>query len=362
MADNKNQHFVPKFYLRNFSDNGKQISVFHLDTEKFIPASPIKHEASEDYFYGKGQTIDEDLQVLETKASILVAGLLSGGDLPKPESEDHFRLLQFVSSLRFRTEYARTAHNERIHESIVTDITRRMGVDPELFNGVQIFDENAAQISVQNALLTTPVLADLRYVLLRNKTNVPLIASDNPCVLYNQFLEARRPNENNTGLVSKGLQMFCPLSPDSFILFYDGSSYRVGQGYESVIDIVRANDVEQLNLLQLVSAQTKLYFGSAIDEHYIRSFSTKNAGIRMRGRRPFKVEVIAQTRSEILELKVMPEIRTKLKLSFVALYLVALRERLRQVPVIPRSARVLEMNRFVLSEAEKLAKAAKRKG
>ena len=35
VTDKKNQHYVPKFYLRNFSfeDNKKQIGLFNLENE-----------------------------------------------------------------------------------------------------------------------------------------------------------------------------------------------------------------------------------------------------------------------------------------------------------------------------------------
>ncbi|WP_394261826.1 DUF4238 domain-containing protein [Moraxella boevrei] len=52
ITDKKNQHYVPKFYLRNFSynNNGKQIGLFNLKSEKFFVNVPLKNEASKNFF------------------------------------------------------------------------------------------------------------------------------------------------------------------------------------------------------------------------------------------------------------------------------------------------------------------------
>lgn len=51
MPVNKNQHYVPQFYQRRFSDDGKNVGVYIVDQLKAIPQAPIKSQASADYFY-----------------------------------------------------------------------------------------------------------------------------------------------------------------------------------------------------------------------------------------------------------------------------------------------------------------------
>jgi hypothetical protein len=53
MAGNKNQHFVPKFYLRHFSADKKSIHLLNLKSEKPIFGAPLKNQCSRDYFYGE---------------------------------------------------------------------------------------------------------------------------------------------------------------------------------------------------------------------------------------------------------------------------------------------------------------------
>ena len=55
MASNKNQHFVPRCYLREFThkSENKAITVYNIDRKKCIPKAPVKNQCSKDYFYGK---------------------------------------------------------------------------------------------------------------------------------------------------------------------------------------------------------------------------------------------------------------------------------------------------------------------
>lgn len=67
MASNKNQHFVPRCYLRPFTINcnNKAINLFNIDKQKFIKNAPVKHQCSRDYFYGEDLIIEKALQPIE---------------------------------------------------------------------------------------------------------------------------------------------------------------------------------------------------------------------------------------------------------------------------------------------------------
>lgn len=64
MASNKNQHFVPRCYLRPFTldGNGLSINIFNIDRSRAIKNAPVKNQCSGDYFYGKDQKLERALQ------------------------------------------------------------------------------------------------------------------------------------------------------------------------------------------------------------------------------------------------------------------------------------------------------------
>ena len=65
-SDKKNQHFVPKFYLRNFSfqNNGNELGIFNTKTEFYFKNAPIKAQGSKTFFYGHDGIIEERLSKL----------------------------------------------------------------------------------------------------------------------------------------------------------------------------------------------------------------------------------------------------------------------------------------------------------
>ena len=104
-----------------------------------------------------------------------------------------------------------------------------------------------------------PILIDLEYKLLVNRTDVEFITSDNPVVLYNQIFSFRKFG-SNTGLATKGLQIFFPISPDKIILLYDSDVYRVGSEKKIAIEILNNKDISNINTLQACSCYENIYF------------------------------------------------------------------------------------------------------
>jgi hypothetical protein len=73
MGRRKSHHYIPRFYLKRFSDalGQKTISLYNYVNSKYIAAAPIKSQCCEDYLYGKDDEIEEALAQLETVVSKL---------------------------------------------------------------------------------------------------------------------------------------------------------------------------------------------------------------------------------------------------------------------------------------------------
>jgi hypothetical protein len=119
--------------------------------------------------------------------------------------------------------------------------------------------EDPARFVMQKYAAMYPLLLDMGYKLIVNNTNVEFVTSDNPVVLYNQLLSFRKAG-NSTGLITKGLQIFFPISPRLLIVFYDMGAYRVSRNNKIEHDITDVRDVYNLNLLQACSCHENIYF------------------------------------------------------------------------------------------------------
>ncbi|HQM83160.1 MAG TPA: DUF4238 domain-containing protein, partial [bacterium] len=72
MPDNKKHHFVPRFYLKLFSENRKSINIFNLSSRKLIKNGCLKDQCYQDYFYGKDNKTEKDLSDIENEVSVFI--------------------------------------------------------------------------------------------------------------------------------------------------------------------------------------------------------------------------------------------------------------------------------------------------
>ena len=88
------------------------------------------------------------------------------------------------------------------------------------------------------------------------------ITSDAPVFKYNQYCEGIQNAGGILGVESKGFQIFVPVSPNLYLVLYDGTTYRIRSSADRRSRTTKAkqSDIDQLNLLQLLSADRNVYF------------------------------------------------------------------------------------------------------
>jgi len=99
---------------------------------------------------------------------------------------------------------------------------------------------------------------DLEFKILVNNTKKVFITSDNPASMYDQFME--RIGNRNYAFLSKGLQIFLPMSPSFGIMYYDPKCYKLGHKKKSYVEIIEENDIYELNKLTAANAETTIYY------------------------------------------------------------------------------------------------------
>ena len=259
MPSNKKHHYVPQFYLRRFSRDGRSINLYNLRREQTVLRASLKRQCYKNYFYGEDASMESLLAALEADASKLFRVVDKTNSLPPPGSRAHFALIMHVLMQSSRTVYASDALNEisdTLAKHILGPKAEAKGID---LATVRIGIKNMAQHSVVMAMRQCPLLLDLEYKLIINRTDQEFLASDNPVVMYNPFMSFRR-YVSNCGIVSKGLQVFFPLDKDKTVLLYDAAVYSVGTARSHLVDLTVPKDVYSVNALQACSARDNLYF------------------------------------------------------------------------------------------------------
>lgn len=270
MAENKSQHFVPQFYLKYFSINSleKSIGIFSLPSSKFIKSGSIKKQAAEDYFYGSDLIVEKALSKIEGIAASSINRIINTNTLPKRMSDEHDTILTFIMLLHARTVYSLDRTNELIEKVARSVLSKDSRFTDELdkFNFSITYGINRL---LKETILLIPLVYDLQFKIISNRTDVPFITSDHPVVLYNHFLESRKKFGSNTGFACKGLEMLVPLSPNHMLIFFDKDVYKIGGKDKQIIDVTSISDIDSLNFLQCLSANENIYFNHQITEPYI---------------------------------------------------------------------------------------------
>ncbi|KAB2919961.1 MAG: DUF4238 domain-containing protein [Hyphomicrobiaceae bacterium] len=252
MAHNKNQHFVPQFYLRNFAadPDRKSVNLLNLSRAKLIERASIRNQCSRDYWHGEyDEAFEESIKKLEgLSASIIKACLLTD------EIQRLRHLKTFLSFQLGRTAFAAEAFAEsraKMYELAYRQPANENKVDPVHMIALQA--------------LGAPILLDLAACFVVNKSPVEFVTSDNPVALSNwwfRHIHRQRPG-SGIGLAQAGLEVYFPLSPRHQLVLYDRNIWSVPKANSvGTIYLRNKDDVAALNERQVLNAQHNVYFAS----------------------------------------------------------------------------------------------------
>ena len=100
MADKKRQHYVPKFYMRHFSDDGKLFCIYDVKNKTVRPNVPLSKRCSKSYLYGADIAWESHLQGLEAIWGVLFQDIICEKALTQ---DDMGNLKRFAMFQRQRT-------------------------------------------------------------------------------------------------------------------------------------------------------------------------------------------------------------------------------------------------------------------
>lgn len=197
--------------------------------------------------------------------SPIISDIIKEEELPKFKSTEYQKLLLFTLFQSTRTEHYFETHNETIEKIDMVVYGENTG---------NFYLEEIPKLIIEQVYkFIFPIVKDLHYVLLKNETNEEFITSDHPVVKYNQFLEKRKAHGGITGFLTKGLQIFLPISPYLCILYYDPFTYKVGKRKDQIIPISNEEEIKAINKLQIVNANQILYFSKNVNGLYINELT-----------------------------------------------------------------------------------------
>ena len=310
----KNQHYVPEFYLKNWTIEGKnQIYVYDKKTKKSFLTN-VNNVASERYFY------DIDFSGILKKEDLIEYGLpmcdiehLDDGQYIENyfanEIEGDFqnrisRIIERVSRMnnwelnncyfvnqadkltlsyhlaiqfiRVKSLRSRFAEESDCIEQILQD----MGANPNTIEKYTVQDKHlpylhAKMIQNRHSISElTYAFNDLTWSLFLNRTEQPFFTSDCPIGtqehIHHPFLSMR-------GLRCKGVEAFFPLNPNIMLSMVDGDYHTHMKANERrICDNCRTENVAYYNSLQCYESE-RYIFSNTADFSIVDKIIAKNS-------------------------------------------------------------------------------------
>ena len=187
MPNNRRQHFVPQFYLRRYSKDGRSINIWNLRRQLKIVNANLKNQCYGVYFYGKNSTVEQTLSSVEGNAAQVLRSIGDTSRPPLPGSAEHQFLVLYILM-----QHARTLHMADELNAMTDNLSKHLVRGTKEFEEIDLSRfriglEAPARDALSIATSCYPFLFDLAYKVIVNSTDTEFVTSDNPVVFYNQF-------------------------------------------------------------------------------------------------------------------------------------------------------------------------------
>lgn len=259
MPNNKNQHFVPQFYLRNFSKDKNTIgTAIHIDTSnpQVLYEAPIHSQASQNYYYTSDTSIEEEFNLIERPASVIINRIVHESVVVLNDDEIYL-LKHFIYIQHIRTP---------MHAQMIDDVVNQMyhKLAGPNYDDIEVKVKDAPlRALVALSKLAYQTVDPLTLIILDNQTSLPFITAPDPSIYFNLY--CMRRNENY-GTAMPGLMFYMPISAKKALFLYDPKTYKVKEKHMVHCDILEVAFLNSMIFnVAVKSPKKQIYFDNRTD-------------------------------------------------------------------------------------------------
>lgn len=273
MSKKKYNHYVPKFYMANFSGSSNCIDKCILSSGKIIRAVPTKSTGGKDYLYGKDGVIEDAFSKMESIWASIIRSIIRTEQIPRDwNSIEELHFFMVLSDYRTWAHAQETLGTWTALYQTMARMAKahgRLDVPDELIERITAEDPIPNRYAFKHAGYTVKCCRDLRLALIKNISEMPFITSDNPVAKYNQFFMERgyfRPYDYGHW----GIQIFLPISPKLCLVLFDPCAYRVRHMHDGKIVLNDPKAIRAINTLIVAYADKEIYFSGDTSDRTIQ--------------------------------------------------------------------------------------------
>ena len=275
MSKVKTQHYVPRFYLKNFMDSNERIWVYDKKKKSTFNSSII-NIACENFFYDNDEVdlIFDKEQYLEKHYS-------------SREAEFAPFLIEFITKLESDKTNIITSNDREIFSNyLVLQIDRTKEHREESIQSYQAiikqlrakgftedqikefgFDEkeiSPKELHIESILTGfkmdktfIDILKNHIWLVFKNETSQPFYTSDNPIVKKAHIIDKFFSHE---GYASPGIEIVFPISSKFILVLCEREYFKASENIENMkISLSDINFINYYNSLQVVKSYRQVY-------------------------------------------------------------------------------------------------------
>ena len=290
------QHYVPRFYLRNFSKiinpetkKPKYLIGFYQfasDGKEEISKAevPIESICYKNFFYGEDEVTEKALSIKEVEWAKAIKAVIDKHDAPQMHvAADIVKTLkEFAVYQYMRTpstiNYMATATSQILQRMVLTEHPEFKDIEKETGLLKATADKKAEEAAtpegfVEMAAQLIQEIDDLGLSVVRFTTKSKLIISDAPVLILNAYIQ------NSMGLGNIGILILFPITDSLLVIISDSKMYSLSE----FIECSNEDDVTALNSYQYVNAEDRVL---SVDVNRLEKMRTDTA--LNEGRQKFK--------------------------------------------------------------------------
>ena len=297
MPNNKSQHYVPQFFLKNFSVDRKCISLYLKYNDRIIDTVSIKTQCCKDYFYPDLQYEKALSKFEDFSKKVISRAITENKTLTTTELNC---LSAFVVLQRSRTLHQAQMMKEGFDQLL--EYFHSENMTDELKATVSSYEnsqKNMVSIIADSFSRSYEMTRDMTCKVLEYNGEGSFITSDDPVIMYNPFLEQR--GKMSYGLAAMGLLLILPISSKRAIILYDSGVNKIGNRKDTVVRFSNPKDLHYINILTVLHADKAIYFlpgTHSIQE--LRELNTRAAEINQSERMKYDVYEAEDGSSEMI--------------------------------------------------------------
>ena len=270
MAENKDQHYVPKMLMKRFADPKHIFSFIYKDKKKSrtVLNVPYDNQCQYDYYYGRDKEWEHLLSEIESKTSPIFDRIIAD-DNYYPDDEDIKIIKDFFLAQRSRTPRMIEWEKSNVRRSYLEGL--RVYLHPEEYvplsqNEIDYVDsaqndyfEKTAKDMMRTLCFNSKYISDLECLIVHFNCKTKLVLSDDPVIVANPFI-------HSAGMVNIGIVMMLPISPSTLVVLRDPVLF---EHTRKVIVSSREKAVNSLNRYQAITFDKRLMFSNSSDVDYV---------------------------------------------------------------------------------------------